>query len=99
VWLFLFVPAFDLLELSRTQEVCTGIFTMSKVKKPKPQRRQRRVSSRFMSQQELADILAVNVQTVRRRAGTPGWPSPLRIGNKLVLFDRTDVERFLQEAK
>jgi len=65
----------------------------------KPQRRQRRVSSRFMSQQEFADLIAVNVQTVRRRAGTPGWPTPVKIGQKLVLFDRTDIERFLQEAK
>jgi len=71
---------------------------MSVVKKPKPQRRVRKISARFMSPQELADILAVNVQTVRRRAGTPGWPTPVRLGQKIVLFDRTDVERFLQEA-
>jgi len=72
---------------------------MSVVKKPKPQRRVRKISARLMSPQELADILAVNVQTVRRRAGTPGWPTPVRLGQKIVLFDRTDVERFLQEAK
>jgi hypothetical protein len=52
-----------------------------------------------MNQQELADILAVHVQTVRRKAGTPGWPTPVRLGQKIVLFDRSDVERFLQEAK
>jgi hypothetical protein len=72
---------------------------MSVVKKPKPQKRVRRISARFMSQQELADILAVNVQTIRRKAGTPGWPTPVRLGQKIVLFDRTDVERFLREAK
>jgi hypothetical protein len=32
----------------------------------------RRVSPRFMTQQEFADLIAVNVQTVRRKAGTPG---------------------------
>jgi hypothetical protein len=72
---------------------------MSVAKKPKPQRRVRRVSPRFMSQQELADLIGVNVQTVRRKAGTPGWPTPVRIGQKLVLFDRTDIERFLREGK
>ena len=81
----------------RPREVCARKHHMSVVKKSKPQRR--RVSARFMNQQELADILAVNVQTVRRKAGTPGWPTPIRFGQKIVLFDRTDVERCLQAAK
>jgi predicted DNA-binding transcriptional regulator AlpA len=71
----------------------------SVAQKPKARKRYvRRTSSRFMQRQELADILAVHVETIKRREKTTkGWPRPVRIGSKIVMYDRADVERFLQE--
>jgi predicted DNA-binding transcriptional regulator AlpA len=51
-----------------------------------------------MNRQELANLLGVHVETVKRREKTDSWPRPVRITSKVVLYDRTDVERFLQEA-
>jgi hypothetical protein len=70
-------------------------------KKPAKKRRPyvRRVSARFMDRQELASILAVHVETVKRREGkVHGWPTPVRVGNKAILYERSDVERFLRNA-
>jgi predicted DNA-binding transcriptional regulator AlpA len=75
---------------------------MSKVKKPKARRCVRRISARFMSREEFADLIGVNVRTIIRNEGDgtiKGWPTPVKIGNKIRLYDRSDVERFLQEAK
>jgi predicted DNA-binding transcriptional regulator AlpA len=56
-------------------------------------------STRFMNRQELANLLGLHVETVKRREKTAGWPRPVRISSKVVIYDRTDIERFLQEAK
>jgi hypothetical protein len=53
-----------------------------------------------MSRQEFADLIAVDVETIQRREKrAKNWPTPVRISQKIVLYDRADVERFLQEAK
>jgi hypothetical protein len=52
-----------------------------------------------MNRQEFATLLCLHVETVKRREKDPGWPHPVRVSSKTVLYDRTDVERFLQEAK
>ena len=52
-----------------------------------------------MSRQEFANLLGLHVETIKRREKTAGWPHPVRIGSKVVLYDRSDIERFLQEAK
>jgi hypothetical protein len=77
---------------------------MSKVQKLKPTARRlkrvRRVSQRFMSRYEFADLIGVHVETIKRREKeAPGWPVPVKISRKIVMYDRGDIERFLQEAK
>jgi hypothetical protein len=74
------------------------------VKKPKSQRqrRQRQVSARFTDQQGFADLLGLHVETIKRRekeGSIEGWPTPIRIGGKIKLYERSDIERFLQESK
>jgi hypothetical protein len=67
--------------------------------KPKARRKPYGSSPRFMNRQEFATLLCLHVETVKRREKDPGWPHPVRVSSKTVLYDRTDVERFLQEAK
>jgi hypothetical protein len=73
---------------------------MPKVQRPK--RRVRKISPRFMSREEFANILAVDVRTILRnekKRTDKRWPTPIRIGSKIILYDRTDVESFLQQSK
>jgi predicted DNA-binding transcriptional regulator AlpA len=75
---------------------------MPTVQKTKARRRQRKISPRFMSREEFANILAVDVRTILRnekRKTDKRWPTPVRIGSKIILYDRTDVESFLQQSK
>jgi predicted DNA-binding transcriptional regulator AlpA len=75
---------------------------MTKAARTKPKISRRKPSgssSRFMSRQEFADLLGLHVETIKRKEGTDGWPRPVRIGPKTILYDRSDVEKFLQESK
>jgi hypothetical protein len=62
----------------------------------------RRISARFMSTHEFADLIGVTARTIQRRTSDrsiDGWPTPIRIGPTITLYERVDVERFLQEAR
>ena len=55
-----------------------------------------------MSRDEFANILAVDVRTILRNEKNrtdKRWPTPVRIGSKIILYDRVDVESFLQQSK
>jgi hypothetical protein len=55
-----------------------------------------------MSTKEFADLLGVTSRTIQRRTSDrdiEGWPSAIRIGGGITLYERTDVERFLLEAR
>jgi hypothetical protein len=54
-----------------------------------------------MSTQEFADLIGVTTRTIQRRASEriEGWPSAIRIGPNITLYERTDVERFLLQAR
>jgi predicted DNA-binding transcriptional regulator AlpA len=52
-----------------------------------------------MSRQEFANLLGLHVETIKRREKIEGWPRPVRIGSKVVLYDRGDIEKFLREAR
>ena len=75
---------------------------MTVKQRKKKQRRLRRISARFMSREEFADLIGVDARTIIRReknGSIPNWPRPVKIGYKIRLYDRIDVERFLQESK
>jgi hypothetical protein len=55
-----------------------------------------------MITEEFADLLGVTNRTIQRRTADrsiEGWPAAIRIGPKITLYERGDVERFLQEAR
>jgi hypothetical protein len=55
-----------------------------------------------MTTEEFADLIGVTTRTIQRRArdrDIEGWPTPVRIGPNITLYERLDVERFLQEAR
>jgi len=57
-----------------------------------------------MQRQEIADMIGVHVETIKVWESNPdrtpkGWPAPLRIGDKIVLYEREDIDRFLREAR
>jgi DNA-binding XRE family transcriptional regulator len=75
---------------------------MTVKQRKKKQRRLRRISARFMSREEFADLIGVDARTIIRReknGSIPNWPRPVKIGHKIRLYDRIDVERFLEESK
>jgi hypothetical protein len=76
---------------------------MSKVQKPKTRKKYtRKISDRFMITEEFADLLGVTNRTIQRRTADrsiEGWPAAIRIGPNITLYERTDVERFLLEAR
>jgi predicted DNA-binding transcriptional regulator AlpA len=68
----------------------------------KVQRRFRKISARFMTTLEFADLIGVTTRTIQRRTrdrDIAGWPTPVRITPTVLLYERADVERFLQEAR
>jgi hypothetical protein len=55
-----------------------------------------------MITEEFADLLGVTSRTIQRRTADgsiEGWPPAIRIGPNITLYERADVERFLQEAR
>jgi hypothetical protein len=55
-----------------------------------------------MTTEEFADLIAVTTRTIQRRnrdRDIEGWPTPVRIGANILLYERVDVERFLLEAR
>jgi predicted DNA-binding transcriptional regulator AlpA len=88
--------------MPNTREVCARTSIMPKFHKPKTRKYTRRISARFMITEEFADLLGVTSRTIQRRTADgsiEGWPPAIRIGPNITLYERTDVERFLLQAR
>jgi hypothetical protein len=76
---------------------------MLKIQTPKKRKKyKRKISARFMFTNEFADLLGVTNRTVQRRTADQsieGWPTAIRIGSNITMYERSDVERFLFEAR
>jgi predicted DNA-binding transcriptional regulator AlpA len=75
---------------------------MPKLQKPKTRKYTRKISARFMITDEFADLLGVTNRTIQRRTADrsiEGWPPAIRIGPNITLYERSDVEKFLQDAR
>jgi predicted DNA-binding transcriptional regulator AlpA len=80
---------------SRKERMSVSVVKKSKAHRalrPKPR------SHRYMDRDELAELLGVHRETIKRLEREKKVPQPIKISRKIVLYDRTAVERFLQEA-
>ena len=68
--------------------------------KDKPKRKYTKVRSvRFIDRPELASLLGVHIETVKRMEKDGRLPKPLKFGPKIALHDRAVIEGWVRGAK